>query len=122
MVERGLRGHADTQNALAAVITTAGMAPRSPRPSDPNFDLAWEADGTLFVAEVKSITPKNEERQLRLGLGQVLRYRNLLNQRGRRVRAVLVTERAPRDPSWPRLCQELGVLLATPPHFEALFQ
>ena len=32
-------------------------------------------NGTVFVAEIKSITDDNEEEQLRLGLGQVLRYR-----------------------------------------------
>jgi hypothetical protein len=122
VVERGLRGHADTQNALAAAIAAAGLTARSSRASEPNFDLAWEANGTVFVAEVKSITPGNEERQLRLGVGQVLRYRNLLGQRGLRVRAVLVPERAPRDPSWSSLCEELGVLLVTPPYFEPLFE
>lgn len=78
LVERGLQGHADTQNALAQVLRQAGINPRSRRPDEPNFDLAWQANGTIFVAEVKSITDDNEEEQLRLGLGQVLRYRHRL--------------------------------------------
>src|SRR5262249_26204524 len=73
LVERGLKGHADTQNELARVLREAGISPRSRRPEEPNFDLAWEAEGTVFVAEIKSITDANEEGQLRLGLGQVLR-------------------------------------------------
>jgi hypothetical protein len=120
VVERGLRGHADTQNALAAAVTATGMTPRSPRSTDPNFDLAWEGEDKLFVAEVKSTTTENEERQLRLGLGQVLRYRNVLARRGRTVTAVLVPERSPQDSSWQALCDELGVVLAAGPHFEAL--
>jgi hypothetical protein len=43
------------------------MAVRSCLASEPNFDLAWRRDGTVFVAEVKSINDDNEEEQLRLG-------------------------------------------------------
>jgi hypothetical protein len=112
LVERGLRGHTDTQNELASVLSNAGIEPRRGLPSGPNFDLAWQKNGTVFVAEVKSITTENEEHQLRLGLGQVLRYRQRLAGLGHdRVVAVLVPERQPRDPSWRELCQDLGVVL-----------
>ena len=112
LVERGLRGHADTQNELATILRGAGLDPRSHRPEEPSFDLAWEADGTIFVAEVKSITDTNEEEQLRLGLGQVLRYRHRLTSLGHnQVVAVLVPEREPRDKSLAELCRELEVVL-----------
>jgi hypothetical protein len=112
LVERGLRGHTDTQNELASVLRNAGIEPRSCQPPEPNFDLAWQKNETVFVAEVKSITADNEEQQLRLGLGQVLRYRQRLSALGHdRVVAVLVPERQPRDPSWCELCQDLGVVL-----------
>jgi hypothetical protein len=111
-VERGLKGHADTQNALARVLRAAGIEPRSCQPAEPNFDLAWQRGETVFVAEVKSTTLSNEEEQLRLGLGQVLRYRQRLTALGHeRVVAVLVPEHQPRDADWRRLCQELGVIL-----------
>jgi hypothetical protein len=81
-------------------------------PPGPNFDLAWQKDGTVFVTEVKSITAENEEDQLRVGLAQVLRYRQHVSKLGHdRVVAVLVPERQPSDPSWRELCQEVGVLL-----------
>jgi hypothetical protein len=112
LVERGLKGHADTQNELAQVLRQAGIEPKSRLPREPNFDLAWETEGTVFVAEIKSITDDNEEEQLRLGLGQVLRYRQHLRGLGHdRVVAVLVPERAPRDSSWGDLCHELGLVL-----------
>jgi len=76
-VERGLKGHADTQNGLASALRAAGIEPRSCQPPEPNFDLAWQRDETVFVAEVKSTTPGNEEEQLRLGLGQVLPSGNI---------------------------------------------
>jgi len=112
LMERGLRGHTDTQNELAIVLGNAGIEPRRGLPPGPNFDLAWQKDGTVFGAEVKSITAENEENQLREGLGQVLRYRQQLVARGyERVVAVLVPERQPRDASWRELCLEVGVLL-----------
>lgn len=112
LVECGLKGHADTQNDLAQVLRNAGIEPRSPLPREPNFDLASETNGTVFVAEIKSISDDNEEGQLRLGLGQVLRYRHSLERLGHpRVVAVLMPERAPRDASWADLCHELGVVL-----------
>jgi hypothetical protein len=113
-VDRGNQAHADTQDALAAFLFASGIAPRSPSDGDPEFDLAWEHDDTLFIAEVKSTTDENEERQLRLGLGQVLRYRQALSATGRKVVAVLVPERKPTDASWSNLCGDLGVILAWP--------
>ena len=119
LVERGLRGHTDTQNELASVLNNAGIEPRRGLPPGPNFDLAWQKDGIVFVAEVKSITADNEEHQLRVGLGQVLRYRQHLLALGHdRVVAVLVPERQPHDPSWRKLCQDLGVVLLCRNEFE----
>jgi hypothetical protein len=112
IVERGLRGHADTQNELAQVLRDAGLSARSRLPHEPNFDLAWQVGDTAFVAEIESITDDNEEEQLRLGLGQVLRYRQCLQRIGYpKVVAVLVPERPPRDPSWAGLCRDLQVVL-----------
>jgi hypothetical protein len=119
IVDRGLRGHAVTQNWLAAEVRSRGMDPRSPGPGDVNFDLAWKsADGTVFVAEVKSTTQSNEEKQLRLGLGQVLRYRQLLSADGGRVCGVLAIEEPPSDPTWSELCTQVGVTLMWPGRFQ----
>jgi hypothetical protein len=113
VVERGVTGHVETQNVAADALAAAGLVPRSPRAGEANFDLAWEKDGAVYVAEVKSITDLNEEKQLRLGLGQVLRYRWLLRRRYDPVRAVLIAEREPRDASWRELCADVDVILAT---------
>lgn len=53
-------------------------------------DTGWPLDLEMVVEaipEVKKTTPMNEEKQLRLGLGQVLRYRQILSlqHRGRNV-------------------------------------
>jgi hypothetical protein len=113
-LERSLRSHASLQNRLAGELERRGLLVLSPRPDDPPFDLAWWEDGALWVAEVKSLTDENEERQLRLGLGQLLRYRHLLARGRDTVRGLLYVEREPCDPAWRSLCAEIGVRLGRP--------
>jgi hypothetical protein len=112
---RGLRAHNVTQNLLASVVEQAGHHPRRPKPEEPQYDLAWEQGDVTWVAEIKSITPQNEERQLRQALGQVLRYQQLLEADGRSVQAMIAVEHEPSDPSWGELCSGEGIVLAWPP-------
>lgn len=119
LVERGTRGHARTQNALASFLMDRGIQPRSPAPGEPNYDLAWEVNDRIFVAEVKSLTRANEEKQLRLGLGQALRYRQLMTVYRGETSAVLAVERQPTDQSWSALASQVGVFLVWPGTFEA---
>jgi hypothetical protein len=51
---------------------------------------------------------------MRLGLGQLLRYRHALSAGGTTVHATLYAERRPADPQWSVLCQSLGVTLVWP--------
>jgi hypothetical protein len=74
-VDRALGAHAATQNALADWLEGNGLTPFSPPGGGADFDLAWEREGRLYVAEVKSLNDRNETKQLRLGLGQVLHSR-----------------------------------------------
>jgi hypothetical protein len=121
VIDRGVRGHAKTQNALAAWVRLQDHDPRSPRSQEPQYDLGWSAGTTVWIAEVKSLTRANEERQLRLGLGQVLRYRHVLGAGSdAAVRAVLAVEKEPVDSSWRDLCRQLDVILCWPPDFAGL--
>jgi hypothetical protein len=120
LVEKALRGHAATQNALAKFITDLSSEPLSPVGGDPAFDLAWRHRGVVYVAEIKSRTAEHEERQMRLGLGQVLRYRHMLRRRHENVKAVLVLEAQPLDLTWRELCTSLDVLLCWAPAFDDL--
>jgi len=108
---RGLHAHNVTQNALAEAVRRAGFPPRRPKPEEPQYDLAWETHEVVWVAEVKSLTSANEEKQLRLALGQVLRYRQLLDAGGRHVRALIATEVRPMDDRWLDLCSAEQVVL-----------
>lgn len=120
IVGRGYRAHEHTCNALAAHLKSLGIRPLEQEKWDPPFDLAWRKEGTLYVAEVKSLTRENEAHQLRLGLGQLLYYSHLLRKRADHVVPVLTPEREPRDPEWAQLCNALSIRLAFPPDFEAL--
>jgi hypothetical protein len=48
LVERGVRGHAVTQNGLAGYLRSLGIEPRSPRFGEPNFDVAWRCCSRVF--------------------------------------------------------------------------
>ena len=115
-VDRGLAGHRTTQEVLRKFLLKRRQTPCGPnaKAQEPNFDVGWYDGETFWVAEIKSITPRNEEKQLRLGLGQVLRYRHLLGPRAKRVRAALVAEYEPSDKSWMELADRLGIVLAWP--------
>jgi predicted RNA-binding protein with PUA-like domain len=119
---RGLRAHHRLQNQLAELVKAAGYAPRDPAPIDPDFDLAWEMPEAIFVVEVKSCTKANEVRQLRMGIGQVLDYEDLLRARGKAVQPVLYLERAPSDPRWVPLAERHNVRLVWPGSEYALLQ
>ena len=119
-VDRGLVGHARTQNALAGVAESHGFAPLSPASPDPDFDLAWRTIQGCVVVEVKSLTNANESRQLRLGLGQVLDYAHSLRRTWSHVLPVLAVEREPTEDRWIAICEGAGVRLVWPAIFESV--
>jgi hypothetical protein len=119
---RGLREHHRLQNQLAELVQAAGYAPRDPAPIDPDFDLAWETPEAIVVVEVKSCIKANEVRQLRMGIGQVLDYEDVLRARGRAVQPVLYLERPPSDARWVPLAHRHNVRLVWPGSEHALLQ
>ena len=120
-VDRGTAAHVATQNSLSDAVRSAGLEPRSPSAADPQFDVAWTSGSRVFVAEVKSVTPDNETRQLRYALGQVLSYAHLLDWDFEDVTPVLAVEQPPSDSYWLDLCDSLGVALVWPETFATLF-
>jgi hypothetical protein len=114
VVERALKSHKDLQNGLAGFLGERGLEPRTPEALDIPWDLLWQNGDDTWVAEVKSLTRSNEERQLRLGLGQLLIYRQRLLSVHDSVRPALLVEWKPIDPDWHELCAQLGIALLWP--------
>ncbi len=119
-VDRGTNAHKDVQDRLADAISARGWEPLSPGGSDPLFDIGWIVTDTAWIAEVKSLTESNEDRQLRLGLGQVLSYAYLIDWGVAAYRPVLAVERKPSSSYWPDLCASHGVKLSWPETFEEM--
>ncbi|HEY3334672.1 MAG TPA: hypothetical protein VGK16_05480 [Candidatus Limnocylindrales bacterium] len=117
-VDRGLKGHRRTQNALFDWLATRGVLGLSPD-GIANYDIAWREGGRMFVGEVKSLTVNNEAMQLRLGLGQALHYAEMLRDAGEpQVQPVLIAEHEPTDGRWLRVCDRAGVILTWPGGFD----
>ena len=119
-LDRGLAAHAETQNALAEWAADNRFKPISPGLGDPDFDIGWWDGDTFVVAEVKSLTSHNEARQLRLGLGQILDYADIVARSKAKARPVLTVEREPSDRRWVDLCRNHGVTLVWPGSLDGL--
>lgn len=118
--DRGTRAHAVTQNELAELATQRGFEARSPRDGEPNYDIGWEENGVLVVVEVKSVNAENAEKQLRLGLGQLLSYRFFLEEARRETRCAIAISAPPHDPRWSELCESCGIGLIWKPDLEPM--
>jgi hypothetical protein len=118
--------HQRLQDQVAKQAGTAGWAAHRARAIDPDYDLLVARGDTAVVVEVKSLTKDNEDRQMRLGLGQVLMYRHQLAASRppgvRRVHAAIAVERRPTDSSWLELCKKLDVALAFPPDLSPIWE
>jgi hypothetical protein len=121
VLDRSRKAHIDTQNAVRDFLSAAGTEAWSPRSAEPDHDLAWHRSGVTYVAEVKSLpSAGTEDRQMRLGIGQVLDYQALMSRLYATVHAVLVVEREPANGRWLPLCASHGITLVWPATFGVL--
>ena len=115
LLDHALQSHHDLVEGLATWLSDAGWVALDPHPGSPPYDLAWKDDSMINVAEVKSLTSTNEEHQLRLGLGQILRYQHKLSLLHLApVQGWLHVEYEPTDSTWVALCDSLGLRLVWP--------
>ena len=114
VMERASRSHRTLQNLVARWLRERGLTPVSPT-EPPMFDVGWWDDDVFWIAEIKSLHPRNESHQIRLGLGQLLDYAHQLARHGVMPRLALAVEREPVDSRWVDLCGEHNVVLTWPP-------
>lgn len=110
VLARATRAHHTLQDSIAALVRTHGLQPMSPRPWDPQFDIAWRSKQGLVVCEVKTGCEESRE-QVRLGMGQVVEYRQVLHDRGETpvLAALAMDSRA--DALTRRVAQSLAIVL-----------
>lgn len=118
-LERRTTEHHALQDEAERWLTGLGWrACLSPKGSGILVDLIAERDGRWVVIEVKTLDQNNStlaRQQLRLGLGQVLDYRERLRQGNPNTEAVIVVSAAPRDPFWTPIADTCGVGLVWVP-------
>lgn len=114
--ERGLNAHSALLNLFANHLRSVGNNPRRPKPSEPQFDLAWEIEDRLWVIEAKSLTDENEESQLRTALGQIQSYGWHLRQEytNKTVSMGILVEKRPHQEDWLAILAELSIELIWP--------
>lgn len=117
---RGLGAHNRTQNLLAEVVQGSGFRARRPKPEEPQYDLAWETPDAVWVAEVKSLTARNELRQMHTAIGQVIDYGHRIDAGERPVRLIIAVERAPQREHWLDECAKHNIALSWPEMFSEL--
>jgi hypothetical protein len=121
-LERALKAHIDTQNLVAQIIKESGYYPLSPDKS-PNFDLAWKSETTFWVVEVKSLPKGAEVSQIRLGLGQLLHYKEELRKKYPKllIKPILALEkRPPYEETWRSICDDAHIGFSYGPEFKSL--
>ena len=113
---RGWIAHAATQNALARAVISAGWSPLSPKPAEPQYDLAWVTPDAIWVCEVKSITQQSEMSQMHSAIGQVIDYAHRVED-SRPIQRMIALERPPFSEHWIDECTNSGIVLAWPEVF-----
>jgi len=121
IIDRGSKAHKKLQNDFANFLIKNNIKPERPNNSKINFDIGWRNNNKYFIAEIKSITEKNEEKQLRLGLGQILRYLSKTDRNLNNIIPVLIAEKII-DKSWHKTCNDYNVKLLTPENFENILK
>lgn len=122
---RGLAAHRRIENLVIAAVRAAGHQPRDPSPAEPQYDVGWETPTTIWLVEVKSLTPANAVSQLRYGIGQLVEYASRIAAGdGRAVRCVLAVEQEPPvpqgGPDWATICRENEIVLLWPDTFDRI--
>lgn len=126
-LDRGTAAHESTLVSLTRHLAMSGIRAAAPGPGMPRFDVGWRDwvdDDLVYVAEVKSLTDDSETQQIRLAIGQVLDYANSVRSSpvatSKRIQAVVVLERRPKEERWAAVTEGAGIILSWPPDFPGI--
>jgi hypothetical protein len=125
-LERALMTHIDTQNQISDIISGKGFKPLSPgKGKKPDYDIAWKSYKNFWIVEVKSLPNGGETSQLRIGLGQLLHYKEQLRKKYPKltIRTVLALEKRPEfEEMWRSICDDSNIVFCYGPEFRALIK
>ena len=117
-LERKTRAHHQLQRETEQWLTSLGWTTGLSPDGRILTDLMAEQDGRWLVVEIKTLDedrPALARQQLRLGLGQVLDYRERLRAIYADTDAIVVLDHAPVEPLWTEIMRSCGVGLAWAP-------
>jgi hypothetical protein len=114
-----LRQHHLLQQRIAEAALKAEYRVISSSRHEAAFDVGWiDRGGRLNIVEVKSLERHDQAPQLRLGLGQILDYRERLHPDGA---YLAVTQRPNEDRHWRQVCDSAGIKLLAPSDVSSIF-
>jgi hypothetical protein len=113
------RGYVAHEKTVEKLSRHVGSSFRKGTPGI-NHDGGWKVDGGFAIAEVKSITSRNEVGQLQKGLGQILHNRFKAERNEIEVvTAYLIAERKPANSElWRSLAKRHDVVFSWPERFD----
>jgi hypothetical protein len=106
--ERAVRGHAVVQNAVAKGAEDLGFKCLSPVRSGPQFDVAVVSNTIAYIVEVKSANRENIEHQMRIAVGQVLKYCHDIKPLLGLAKPVIAVQISPGS-EWVSTLRDLGI-------------
>jgi hypothetical protein len=117
--DRSGRGYMAHEQTVAKLEAHIGPSFRKGTPGI-NHDGCWKVSDQFHIAEVKSITSRNEVGQLQKGVGQILHNRFKAQRHGIAVQGYLVAEKEPANSGlWRDLCEKSGIVFSWPARFAA---
>ena len=106
--------HKEMESDLANLLISAHIEPKQIS-SGPNVDLCWETKKGFNILEVKSINNKNEDHQLRIGIGQLAEYIKRFEILDKKIdRCFLCLTKEPKRDIWKDVVKKIGAVLITP--------
>lgn len=81
----------------------------------PNVDLCWKYQDKFSFLEVKSVNKGNFSHQIRMGIGQVIEYRERFNKLNTKVlNTYLAITSEDSTGRWEEICKSVDIVLITP--------